>query len=90
MMMGLIEGDGEYCKKVGSGFSRFVNAGFGGDPELTVCAQAGRDDLWFRSMIDWFALAIFGEWEHCKESWEYHLEMSRQTLIKAMEMEVQR
>jgi hypothetical protein len=70
--------------------SRLLNVITGGTADMTFSARSYRDDLWTADVIDWLALKIFGEEDHCAKWWLIEIQRSRRniTLAEATESSV--
>ena len=61
--------------------SRLMNVIFGGTSCLTLSARSHRDELWLEPVIDCF-FRLFGEQNHCKNSWIHETKRSKAVLAK--------
>jgi hypothetical protein len=66
----------EFILEVFSCLSRLVNVLTGGTADITFSARSYRDDLWTAHVIDWVALKVFGEEEHCRKWWQAEIDRS--------------
>jgi len=63
--------------------SRLLNVLTGGTADMTFSARSYRDDLWTADVIDWLALKIFGEEDHCLTWWLAEIRRSRRNITLA-------
>ena len=65
--------------------SRFLNVMLGGSADMTFSARSHRDGWWTERVIDWFALKLFKEADHCARWWRNEVERCRRTVALAEE-----
>lgn len=64
----------DFLLEVFSCFSRLLNVLGGGTADITLSARSHRyGPAWLEKTIDWFALTIFGEVNHCQRWWEHEV-----------------
>lgn len=68
--------------------SRLINVLTGGTADMTFSARSHRDSLWTEALIDWFAMALFREAEHCRRWWVGEVRRSRDTVAIYEQREV--